>query len=159
MGAATVVLLLLIACSLFAESHDADPSPLVSDSTFGTLGQEGCTPPSPTRGDEVMATPLEPGASAYAKLEGASPRDLQVGQNGVKAILRVTGSGDLHLKLTGPDGEDRSLDWGPEPHVSSNYDRPGGEWGIGTSFDRSGCWKLSASRGSTLIADFWLNVH
>ncbi|WP_375407186.1 hypothetical protein [uncultured Amnibacterium sp.] len=157
--AATIVLFALTGCSVLAEPPNSGPSPAQSDPTFGMLGQAGCKPASPADGDEIMATPNEAGASAYAQFQGASPRSLRADRSTVKEVLRVTGSGDLTLELTGPDGKGRHLDWGPEPHTTSNYNRPGDEWGIGTSFDRSGCWSLSAIRGGAVIATYWLDVQ
>lgn len=54
-------------------------------------------------------------------------------------------------------GDERALDWGPEAHVSSNYVRPGDEWGTGFSFETPGCWELLLERDNG-SASFWLEV-
>jgi hypothetical protein len=76
----------------------------------------------------------------------------------VKIVWRVTGHGSLRLVATGPDGHDRSLVWGPEPHVDSDFKRPGQEWGAGYTFDQPGCWRLRAIRDPGW-ADVWIQVH
>ena len=40
--------------------------------------------------------------------------------------------------------------WGPEYHVSSNWDRPGDEWGTGFNFPSPGCWTLTVTSGNTI---------
>ncbi len=67
----------------------------------------------------------------------------------VKIVWRMTGGGDLQLSVTAPDGTPAEPVFGPTAHASSNYDRPGDEWGAGYVFERPGCWTLHASRGGT----------
>ena len=76
----------------------------------------------------------------------------------VKIVWRVTGEGGLRLFATGPDGHDRALAWGPVRHEDSDFDWPGQEWGSGYVFDRPGCWRLRAERGSG-AADVGLRVY
>jgi hypothetical protein len=76
----------------------------------------------------------------------------------VKIVWRMTGSGDLALSAFDPSGRLHKLDWGPEGHEGSTYNRPGGEWGAGYHFTRSGCWHLRATRGDA-TADVWLEVE
>jgi len=75
----------------------------------------------------------------------------------VKIAWRMTGAGNLTLGVTKPDGTPGLLDWGPEAHSGSNYNRPGDEWGAGYRLDQAGCWTLHAARGDSR-ADVWLNV-
>jgi len=49
----------------------------------------------------------------------------------VKIVWRMTGSGPLTATATDPDGQPLALEFGPTRHLSSNYNRPGDEWGTG----------------------------
>ena len=64
----------------------------------------------------------------------------------IKVVWRMTGRGDLHLDAAGPGGAAVQPIWGPEPHGSSNWDRPGDEWGTGWLFPNPGCWTITATR-------------
>jgi hypothetical protein len=90
--------------------------------------------------------------------QGASPLALRAGEEDVKLVVRVTGSGDLEVRLTDPAGSEQQLAWGPAPHTASNYNRPGDEWGLGLLLDEPGCWELALSRGGEPIGAFWLHV-
>ena len=64
----------------------------------------------------------------------------------------------LHVTFTGPDGTNRPLVFGPEPHgKSSSYHRPGSEWGTGFRFTSAGCWHIRLARADT-SGDVWLDV-
>lgn len=75
----------------------------------------------------------------------------------VKIVWRVTGRGPLRLSSIDPSGRKHRLQWGPYPHLSSNYERPGQEWGAGYRFGVPGCWTLRAVRGHS-SADAWVTV-
>jgi hypothetical protein len=75
----------------------------------------------------------------------------------LKIVWRMTGSGPLTVAVVAPDGRARPLVFGPEPHSTSSYHRPGDEWGTGFLFDRAGCWHISLTRADT-SADVWLDV-
>jgi len=75
----------------------------------------------------------------------------------VKIVWRITGAGPLRLATIDPDGRHHALQWGPELHSGSSYDRPGDEWGAGYRFTRPGCWTLRATRGSS-SASVWLEI-
>jgi hypothetical protein len=74
-----------------------------------------------------------------------------------KIVWRMTGTGLLSLQATGPDGQHYRLAWGPAAHLSSNWDKPGDEWGAGYVFTSPGCWDLRAIRGHA-TADVWIRV-
>lgn len=74
-----------------------------------------------------------------------------------KIVWRVTGTGDLRLTATGPDGKDHAPVWGPEPHGGSSFERPGEEWGAGFTFGKAGCWRVHAERANG-GADVWLKI-
>jgi len=63
-----------------------------------------------------------------------------------KLVLRVTGSGDISVAAISPDGTHHEP-LAVERHSSSNFDRPGDEWGVFFHFDREGCWKILVERG------------
>jgi hypothetical protein len=66
----------------------------------------------------------------------------------IKVVWRMTGSGDLSIRATGPDGTVVKPVWGPEPHGGSTWNRPGEEWGTGWVFPAADCWTVSAKRAS-----------
>jgi hypothetical protein len=75
-----------------------------------------------------------------------------------KIVWRMTGTGfPLTLEAIGPDGTFHQPVWGPSAHLSSDWDRPGDEWGAGYLFTAPGCWDLRAIRGGA-TADVWLRV-
>ncbi len=130
-------------------AQTATPTPIFS----GTPGAAACHPPSPIDtasigGPEVQGTTTN--GSLWLLLFG----ETKIGQD-LKIVWRMTGTGDLHLDAIGPQGQQIAPDWGPEAHVSSNWDRPGDEWGAGFTIPEAGCWDLHASRDST-SGDAWL---
>jgi hypothetical protein len=131
--------------------------PTPTNTVIGVLGGPGCEPPSPVVGGEIQGTVIGT-AMAYGQLQVADPTELTVGES-IKFVLRMTGAGSLSANLTSPDGTTRPLDWGPEPHAASNYDRPGDEWGMGFSFDAPGCWALNLNRDGGDRATFWMTAQ
>jgi hypothetical protein len=97
---------------------------------------------------EVQGT--APHASLWLLLFG----ETKVGMD-LKIVWHMTGTGDLHLVAIGPEGQQITPDWGPEEHGSSNWDRPGNEWGAGFTVPVAGCWDLHATRDGT-AGDAWL---
>lgn len=161
----------LLAAGCSSGGRDADgappaPSPGTASAaaTGAPQGPDGapeCRPASPIApydGDsfpEVRATGH--GIRAWGLMmprKGYPP--LRADQE-LKVVWRVTGSGPLSATATGPDGRDRPLAWGPEPHDGSSYKRPGDEWGVGYRLDDPGCWHMRLTRGSD-TADVWLRV-
>ncbi len=121
--------------------------------TPGPLGAPGCHPPSSRHasaigGPEVQATSAN--GSLWLLLFG----ETTVGVD-LKIVWRMTGAGNLHLVAIGPQGQRVSPDWGPEAHDSSNWNRPGDEWGAGFTIPAAGCWDLRATRDNT-SGDAWL---
>ena len=57
-----------------------------------------------------------------------------------KIVWRMTGTGLLTLEAIGPGSRHHRLAWGPDAHESSNWDKPGDEWGAGYVFAAPGCW-------------------
>lgn len=111
------------------------------------------------KANEVQGTPLQPGATAFADFQGTPPQSLRADGHVVKIVIRVGGAGPLRLRLTDPAGRPRQLAWGPDAHATSNYGRPGDEWGLGVSFNTDGCWRLLAERSGVPTAGYWLRVN
>lgn len=69
----------------------------------------------------------------------------------LKIVWRITGTGkQFVVQGRYEDGTVISPIWGPDDHGSSNWDRPGYEWGTGFNFPKPGCWTLTATRGTTI---------
>jgi hypothetical protein len=118
----------------------------VETSSPSTDGAAGCNPSSPSQGSEIRGTTDRPAGSAYLFVDGARPTQIKASEKSVKLLLRMTGAGPLSVSVVDPSETAQVLDWGPERHTSSNFDRPGDEWGLGVTFDKPGCWQLSFSR-------------
>jgi hypothetical protein len=84
------------------------------------------------------------------------PSELGVGDE-AKVIWRSDGSGDFRVVAISPS--ERKVP--PEfltPHLSSNWERPGSEWGSGFfRFLEPGCWELRVRHGDA-SARLWLMV-
>lgn len=103
---------------------------------------------------EVQGT-APAGNTLYGLVMAQAP--LAVRESTAKFVWRMTGSGDLIVAVTRPDGSVGALAWGPEPHSGSSYHRPGDEWGTGVDFDAAGCWELAFTRGP-VAASVYLDV-
>jgi hypothetical protein len=70
----------------------------------------------------------------------------------------MTGTGlSLTLEAIGPDGAHHQPVWGPSAHLSSDWDKPGDEWGAGYLATAPGCRDLRTNRGGA-TADVRLRV-
>lgn len=85
------------------------------------------------------------------------PATIHVKQE-LKIVWRMTGTGDFHIVGQSTTGQQVKPVWGPEAHGSSNWDRPGYEWGTGFSFSSPGCWTLRATRDN-VTGELGLLVH
>lgn len=132
-------------------------SPSVTESNLGTLGGQDCDPPSPTLGQVIQGTGST-SVTAYGLLFGPDADAIVGDGSTTKMAVRMTGSGTLHVHVLAPDGSQRPLAWGPDPHGGSTFHRPGSEWGIGFSFDAPGCWQIAFERDGGDRADFWFDV-
>jgi hypothetical protein len=128
------------------------PTPTPTFASIGPLGAAGCHPASPT--DNSSVGPEVQGTSASATLWLLLFGPTKTGSD-LKIVWRMTGTGDLHLSAIGPQGQMIAPDWGPEAHSSSNWNRPGDEWGAGFTMPVAGCWDLRASRDD-VSGDAWL---
>lgn len=116
-------------------------------------GGPGCHPPSPVT-PSAIALPEVHGQSSNGELWALLFNDLRAGQE-IKIVWRMTGTGNLHLVALGPRGQRVAPVWGPEQHSSSNWNRPGDEWGAGFTFPIAGCWDIHAARDD-VSGDVWL---
>jgi hypothetical protein len=125
---------------------------------FADEGRPGCRPASPIAttsvGPEVRGTSKT--ASLYGLIMTTMSPPIRTGEQ-VKVVWRMTGAGPLQLSAISPGGKRVALLFGPQLHISSDYDRPGQEWGSGYEFATSGCWHLHAARDDAK-ADVWLRV-
>jgi hypothetical protein len=147
---AVVVAVLVVALAgCTDDGPDASPQPTAGASTTAPLDATASCSPMPWN-RSVIEGRSDDDQSVFGLLE-AGPRDLagpeavRVGRS-VKLSVRITGSGDLEVAVTGPGGAARGLDWGPEPHSGSSFDHPGDEWGIGFTLDQPGCWTVAFTR-------------
>jgi hypothetical protein len=158
--------LLLAACTgghrqqatVLTTTNRAPSSATATGTSHGAFGQPACRPPSPINRNGI---PEVEGTSdriqTWGLIMADGPDDpLRVNEQ-VKIVWRITGSGDLHLTTIDPNGRTHPLQWGPDPHTSSSYTRPGDEWGAGYLFTEPGCWTLRATRGPT-SANVWLKI-
>lgn len=79
----------------------------------------------------------------------------------VKIVWRSNGEGSFTIDAHGPDGVVVDPTWGPDPHGSSNWERPGEEWGTGWILPSTGCWTFEISRGETtahLVAEVFAST-
>lgn len=150
-----VCALLLVACSSSVPSAAVRSRPASTSTSIpiGSLGAPGCHPASPIQ-SSAIGGPEAQGTSTTGSLWILLFGDTKVGMD-VKIVWRMTGTGDLHLGALGPQGQQVAPDWGPEAHDSSNWNRPGDEWGAGFTMPVTGCWDLHASRADT-SGDVWL---
>jgi hypothetical protein len=121
------------------------------------LGRPRCRPPTPIdpAGNEVRATSA-PSTQLWGIAMGQQvpPR----ADAPLKIVWRMTGRGPLRVRVTGPGGAHARLTFGPEPHLSSTYARPGDEWGTGFRFPQPGCWRIHLARTDT-AGDVWMRVE
>jgi hypothetical protein len=143
--AAVVCLALPTACA-----SDDDPAPAatpaatpVAEGSRSTAAAPAFCTPKPIRAG-VLEGDSEDGTSVWALLF-RSDGPVRVGEQ-VKIVVRMTGAGALDVAPIEPDGSTAVLDWGPEPHGGSTFQRPGAEWGFGVTFTEPGCWTIALRR-------------
>lgn len=124
------------------------------------LGAAGCRPASPVTAFDGFLPQVQGtghGATLWGLLMFPHPLPARVGDQ-EKIVWRMTGTAwPLTLAAIGPGGRHHRLLWGPAFHASSNFGKPGDEWGAGYVFTEPGCWDLRAVRGGA-TADVWLTV-
>ena len=118
-----------------------------------------CASPSRVLEGGVNGTEVEGSSTDGITLYGqVQAQEFFVASGGEKKIVwRISGSGEPAVTVTGPSGQKSSLAWGPEFHSSSNYARPGDEYGSALLLDEPGCWNVQFTRASG-TANVWLQV-
>ncbi|MEO6652819.1 MAG: hypothetical protein ABIP17_09215 [Ilumatobacteraceae bacterium] len=79
-------------------------------------------------------------------LPPGGPIRIPVGEE-VKIVWRSTGAGRFAIESRTSEAAAIDPTWGPEAHDSSNWSRPGQEWGTGWIFPSTGCWTFGIRRG------------
>ncbi len=109
----------------------------------------GTNTPKPSVGGQCAVSPR---VAPDGALQGATKSGELWAIGGVphvgeeyKIVIRETGSGDLSIRALDPNGS-RLDPSDVAEHSSSNFDRPGDEWGVFFKFDRAGCWIIDAKR-------------
>lgn len=135
----------------------ASPSPAVptvASSEVALVGDAGCQPPTPvTTSPTGMAEARGTGndVAAWALLWEVPP--WRTGQE-VKVVWRMPGTGEFRVVARDERGEIVDPLRGPTPHLDSNWDRPGDEWGTFFALPSPGCWTLEASRDDVVSRVF-----
>ena len=167
-GSAVVVLIMLLVGSLAACARGTVPAQSAKRATAttsaalpegGALGAPGCHPASPVTHFRSFLPQVKGtghGASLWGLLMFPHTLPARVGDQ-EKIVWRMTGTGLLTLQAVAPGGQRHRLAWGPDAHQSSNWDKPGDEWGAGYVFTEPGCWDLRAVRAKS-TADVWISV-
>jgi hypothetical protein len=135
------------------------PSETVEVLPIGPLGAAGCAPASPIVDGlpEIQGTPTSSETSLYGWIMPTSEGPTIRTNAELKVVWRMVGEGDLVATLVAPDGTEGPILWGPDAHGSSNYERPGREWGTGLLFTTTGCWELKLATDTT-AASVWFDV-
>jgi hypothetical protein len=142
------VALLCVALSTACTSTDATPAaPPAAEGSRSTAAAPAFCTPKPIDGAGVLEGDSASGTSVWALLF-RNDGPVRAGEQ-VKIVVRMTGAGDLEVTPIEPDGSTATLDWGPEPHGGSTFQRPGDEWGIGVTFTEPGCWTIALRRAES----------
>lgn len=124
--------------------------------TTQPLGALGCRPPSPSGAfpAEVYGTAVHGTIWAWFQIDYPPKSGVED-----KTVWRLDGA-DLNatptFSLQGPTGQVGLLDWVAE-HGSSNWNRPGVEYGTGLLFPVTGCWDVHVTLGQ-LQGDIYVVV-
>jgi hypothetical protein len=151
----------------FIAGHGLLSVPALLPAGFGPLGAPGCNPASPRNRDstglaqsEVFGTAV--GAQLWALGATAPGGDSAALDNVIgeqkKIIFRMTSGVPRDFYAIAPDGNRVPPVWGPDPHIGSNWNRPGSEWGAGFVFTQPGCWQIHAG-SSPAQGDVWLSIR
>jgi hypothetical protein len=115
--------------------------------TIGALGAAGCRPPSPIGAFEGEVYGTAEGGTVWSWFMEAYPPKAGVED---KTIWRLDGpnvTGTPSFTLIGPAGQAGRLDWGPQEHLGSSWNRPGREFGTGLVVSAAGCWDVRVKLG------------
>lgn len=141
------LILLLAGCSPAVQAHAGSSA---------VSGRSPCTAPSPYSLSPKGAPQVQSTASG-GQLWALPLPPPQTEQTLLKIVLRMTGTGALHLSAAGPGGQIVPPAGGPFPYMGSDWDHPGDEWGTLWNFPAAGCWDIRARR-TDISGDIWLDV-
>jgi hypothetical protein len=134
---------------------------------FGAWGRRSCSPASPGHdaapavgSSEVFGTST--GAVLWSlmridPIKKTAELESVIGQT-VKIIFRMTSGLPREFYAIAPSGSRLDPVWGPSLHNSSNWQRPGTEWGAGFVFTEVGCWRIHAAGSPPAQGDVWFQV-
>lgn len=148
------LIMLLAACSPSSTQPISSTAQRKSTPTL-TLGALHCRPPSPITSSAIGLPEVRGTTSGQTELWALLFQPL-VAKQELKIVWRMTGDGDIRVVAKGPQGASIQPKW-ITFHGSSNWSRPGAEWGTGFILPRSGCWNFHVSRGDA-SGDVWLLV-
>jgi hypothetical protein len=136
--------IVLAACAPMPDRAEATPTQPIPTAT-----QPECQPslaqPSKNGFPEIKAT-MKSAGEIWALLFF----DKAQAKKEEKIVWRITGTGkQFDIRAQHEDGTIIHPIWGPEYHGSSNWERPGDEWGTGFNFPKPGCWTLTVTLGET----------
>lgn len=137
-----------IALLLCAVAPGAAPPPVTAQITVP------CQSVSPVDTSAGVLVGHSRGGHFYA----AVPQSVSIDTE-TKVVVRVTGTGPLHISAIGPDQMTLSPTY-IDPHIyGSSYSSvlPGDEWGTGWKLPMPGCWDLHAERTGT-SGDIYFNA-
>ena len=129
----------------------------VSPAPTPTLGAPGCHPPSPldtSNTGDPEAPGTTPARDLWSLFLGGVPPVNEYG----KIIWRDGESfqDPIQVVALGPRGE-RLQPLFLQKHGSSDWTRPGAEWGTAFKFPSAGCWDLRVTGGKT-VGDVWVII-
>jgi hypothetical protein len=148
--------IIVAACLLAVACGASSPKP-TPESFLGTLGSAGCVQSGHFQSYVGALSELgvdSPRGSLWALF--FSPVPPPAGKE-MKVVWRMTGSGLFKFRVSDAAGAVVPLAWGPESHLSSNWNHRGDEVGTGFNFPHGGCWNVHVSRSNTW-GDLWLAV-
>ena len=128
-----------------------------------TPNRLGVTPaqPTPIATQPVCQPSLaQPSKNGFPEIQGTMKSEGEIwallffdkayAKQEMKIVWRIKGTGkQFDIKAQHEDGTIIHPIWGPEYHGSSNWERPGDEWGTGFNFPEPGCWTLTVTLGPT----------
>ena len=158
-----LALALLWACtpSVASRSSISSPTTIQASPTpvpaIGALGAAGCRPISPSGAfaGEVYGTAT--GGTVWAWFMARYPPQAGIEDKTIWRLDGLGASGAPTFALVGPASQTGRLNWGPEMHGSSTWNRPGSEYGTGLLFPAAGCWDVHVMVGQ-LTGDVYVVV-
>ena len=149
-----VILFMLVSC-MPAVNNTSE----ISTPSAPTATQPACQPSkiltSQNQFSEIQGT-MKTGGTLWALLFF----DKAYAKQDLKIVWKVTFSGTgpgFQVQAENETGIKVMPVWGPEFHESSNWNRPGTEYGTGFNFPEAGCWTITVTSGET-IGKIFLDV-